>query len=301
MILKIQKTPESMVSNIVSNNGTKFKNHDLLMFFQKEGISHLVTSPYTPQQNPISERGNQTTINKARCLLKDSGLPLLYWAEAVNTSVHLESLTPNSAISFGKPFKRWHHKKQSLNHLHNFGFQAIYYNYINGKFSNRGVKGTLLGYGEGHHSFQILDMEKGSLGLLFHDNPDPLSDQYSLLLFNPPTESRIDSLTLSSIETEHKTNSSSSIPSIDLPKNKGYTWIMDTSTPNQNKIIGNIDLRNVLNSSRRHTHSINSVSCLYPNPKTYLQAIHSPEKDFWINTIKSELNKLGRPLIIPLT
>ncbi|MBW0538093.1 hypothetical protein O181_077808 [Austropuccinia psidii MF-1] len=100
LILKIQKTPASTVSNIVSDNGTEFKNLDLLSFFQKEGISHLVTSPYTPQQNPIAERGNRTTVNKARCLLKESGLPLSYWAEAVNTAVYLENLTPNSSILF---------------------------------------------------------------------------------------------------------------------------------------------------------------------------------------------------------
>ncbi|MBW0495958.1 hypothetical protein O181_035673 [Austropuccinia psidii MF-1] len=51
-----------------------------------------------------------------------------------------------------------------------------------------------------------------ALGLLFHDNPDPMSDQSSLLSFNPPTESRTDSLMLSSIETEHNPNYSSSIP-----------------------------------------------------------------------------------------
>ncbi|MBW0489675.1 hypothetical protein O181_029390 [Austropuccinia psidii MF-1] len=154
LILKIQKTPESMVSNIVSNNGTEFKNLDLLLFFQKEGISHLFTSPYTPQHNSIAERGNQTTVNKARCLLKESGLPLSYWAKAVNTAVYLENLTPNSTILFEKPFKRWHNKEPSLNHLHPFGCQAIVYNnYINGKFSDRGVKGVFLGYGEGHCSF----------------------------------------------------------------------------------------------------------------------------------------------------
>ncbi|MBW0543096.1 hypothetical protein O181_082811 [Austropuccinia psidii MF-1] len=91
-----------MVSNVVSDNGTELKNLDLLLFFQKEGISHLVTSSYTPQQNPIAERGNRTTVNKARCLLKDSGLPLSYWAEEVNTAVYLENLTPNTrGISLG--------------------------------------------------------------------------------------------------------------------------------------------------------------------------------------------------------
>ncbi|MBW0540498.1 hypothetical protein O181_080213 [Austropuccinia psidii MF-1] len=234
---------------------------------------------------------------------------------------------PNSAISFEKPFKRWHNKEPSLNHLHPFGCQAIYYdNYINGRFSDRGVKGALLVYGEGHRSLQMLDMEKvniiishhvkfdnnifpykenspsnqGSLDLLFHDNPDHPSNHSSLLSLNPPTESRIDSLTLSSIETDHNPNLSSSIPSIDLPKDKGYIWIPNTSAPNKNAIFGDIDSQNILNSSRRHTHSINYVSCLYPNPKTYLKAIHSPEKDFWINASKSELTKFGCPLIIPL-
>ncbi|MBW0531029.1 hypothetical protein O181_070744 [Austropuccinia psidii MF-1] len=57
-------------------------------------------SLYTPQQNPVAERGDKTTINMARCLLKDSGLPLSYWEEAVNTAVYLENLTPSCAINF---------------------------------------------------------------------------------------------------------------------------------------------------------------------------------------------------------
>ncbi|MBW0467242.1 hypothetical protein O181_006957 [Austropuccinia psidii MF-1] len=319
LILQIQKNPESMVSNIVSDNGTEFKNFDLLSFFQKEGISHLVTSPYTPQQNPLAERGNRTTVNKARCLLKDSGLPLSYWAEAVNTAVYLENLTPNSAISFEKPFKRWYNKEPSLNHLHPFGCRAVFYNnYINGKFSDRGVKGTFLGYGEGHCSFRILDMEKGnvvishhvkfdnnlfpykenppsnqdSLGLFFYDKPDSPSEQPSLLSSDQPAESSTDLLTVSPIETELTPHTSSSVPPAKLPKHKGYTWIPDTSSPIQNEIIGDIDSRNILNSPRRHAHSINSVSCLYPDPKTYHQAIHCPEKDFWIDAIKSELNNM---------
>ncbi|MBW0483615.1 hypothetical protein O181_023330 [Austropuccinia psidii MF-1] len=74
LILKIQQTPLSKISDVVSDNGSEFKNQDLMTFFQNKGINHLTTPPYTPQQNPVAERGNRTTINKARCLLKDSGL-----------------------------------------------------------------------------------------------------------------------------------------------------------------------------------------------------------------------------------
>ncbi|MBW0476596.1 hypothetical protein O181_016311 [Austropuccinia psidii MF-1] len=89
LILKIKKTLLSTISNILSDKGSEFKNNDLPLFFQAEGVTHLTTSTYTPQQNPVAERGNQTTTDKARCLLKDSGLPLSYWEEAVNTSVYL--------------------------------------------------------------------------------------------------------------------------------------------------------------------------------------------------------------------
>ncbi|MBW0463209.1 hypothetical protein O181_002924 [Austropuccinia psidii MF-1] len=226
LISKIQKTPLSMISNIVSDNGSKFKNQDLLLFFQGEGITHLTTSPYTSQQNPVAERGNKTTMNKARCLLKDSGLALSYWAEAVNTSVYLENLTPNSSISFEKPFQKWNCWEPSLKYLHPFGCLSRYYNkYINGKFSDSGVKGIFLGYREGHHSLRILDVEKGnvilsnhvkfndnvfpykdltsykkdSLDLLFHDSPNPKSDSSLLLLLKPLVNDKDNLLTPSPI------------------------------------------------------------------------------------------------------
>ncbi|MBW0555354.1 hypothetical protein O181_095069 [Austropuccinia psidii MF-1] len=254
LILKIHQTPLSKVSNVVSDNGSEFKKQDLLTFFQKEGITHLTTSPYTPEQNPVAERGNRTTMNKARCLLKDSGLPLSYWAEAVNTAVYLENLTPNSSIDFEKPFRKWHCREPSLKYLHPFGCLGIYYNnYINGKFSDRGVKGVFLGYGEGHRSFRILDVEKEVI----------------------PTD----------ISTTPMTN---------LPKHKGYTWVPETTNLNQNEIISDIDPRNILNESRRKIHSINSVSTLNSDPKNYIQALQSPEKDFWIDAIRNELDNMTK-------
>lgn len=54
---------------------------------------HL-TSPYTPQQNPVAKIGNCTTTEEARTLLKQAGLPNNFWAQAVSTlkTVHLSPL-----------------------------------------------------------------------------------------------------------------------------------------------------------------------------------------------------------------
>ncbi|MBW0559776.1 hypothetical protein O181_099491 [Austropuccinia psidii MF-1] len=80
-----------------------------------------------------------------------------------------------------------------------------------------------------------------SLGLLFYDNPDSPSEKPPSLSSNLPTESSTDSLTLSPIEKEITPHTSCSAPSVKLPKHKGYTWIPNTSTPIQNKIIVDIN------------------------------------------------------------
>ncbi|MBW0460819.1 hypothetical protein O181_000534 [Austropuccinia psidii MF-1] len=124
-IAKIERQSNNKFTNIISNNSTEFVNSELQEFFKQKGISHLTTAPYTAQQNPFSERGNQTTINKARCLLKDSGMDPSLWAKAANTSVYLENLMPSKNINFEVPFKKWLKREPSLKHLQHFGCLAI--------------------------------------------------------------------------------------------------------------------------------------------------------------------------------
>lgn len=44
-------------------------------FYKQKRITHQGTAPYTPQQKSVAERGNQTTSEKARALLKEANLP----------------------------------------------------------------------------------------------------------------------------------------------------------------------------------------------------------------------------------
>ncbi|MBW0497851.1 hypothetical protein O181_037566 [Austropuccinia psidii MF-1] len=153
-ILKIERKSNLKVTNIVSDNGTESVNTEIREFFEENGISHLTTAPYTPEQNPFAERSNQTTITKTRCLLKDSGLYSSFWAEASNTAVYLENLTPSKSINFEDPFKKWFNKEPSLKHLQLFGCLAITLKQrLDGKDDESGSQGIFLGYGETHRSY----------------------------------------------------------------------------------------------------------------------------------------------------
>ncbi|KAD4180484.1 hypothetical protein E3N88_29075 [Mikania micrantha] len=77
------------VKMIRSDNGTEFKNQVLDKFCISKGILRQYSAPRTPAQNGVVERKNRTLIEAARTMLADSGLPLSFWAEAVNTACYV--------------------------------------------------------------------------------------------------------------------------------------------------------------------------------------------------------------------
>ena len=51
------------------DNGMEYTSSQFVEFCSTAGIKCQLTSPYTPQQNGVSERKNQTIMEMAMCLL----------------------------------------------------------------------------------------------------------------------------------------------------------------------------------------------------------------------------------------
>jgi transposase InsO family protein len=76
------------VKKIRSDNDTEFKNTQVEDFLDEEGIKHEFLAPYTPQQNKVAKRKNQTLIGMARTMLDEYKTLDRFWVEAVNTACH---------------------------------------------------------------------------------------------------------------------------------------------------------------------------------------------------------------------
>ncbi|MBW0588622.1 hypothetical protein O181_128337 [Austropuccinia psidii MF-1] len=79
---------------IISDGGGEFKNNSFEQLCSKSGIKHCFGPAYTPQHNGISERGNRSIIEKARCLLMQFSLPMKFWGVATATAAFLCNLIP---------------------------------------------------------------------------------------------------------------------------------------------------------------------------------------------------------------
>jgi transposase InsO family protein len=60
---------------IRTDRGGEFNSQLVTIFCNETGIKHYTTTPYTPQQNGVVERRNQTVVEMARCMLKSKGVP----------------------------------------------------------------------------------------------------------------------------------------------------------------------------------------------------------------------------------
>jgi transposase InsO family protein len=76
------------VKKIRSDNSSKFKNSRIEDYCDENGIKHEFSAKYTPQQNGVVERKNQTLIDMARLMLSEYNVSGNFWAEAINTACH---------------------------------------------------------------------------------------------------------------------------------------------------------------------------------------------------------------------
>ncbi|KAH9735646.1 Integrase catalytic domain-containing protein [Citrus sinensis] len=72
---------------------------------------------FTPQQNGLAEMMNRTLVDKTKCLLINSKLPMSFWAEVVSTTSYLVNKSSSAAIGFKTPEELWSGKPGRYEHL----------------------------------------------------------------------------------------------------------------------------------------------------------------------------------------
>lgn len=156
-----------------TDNGLEFCNKMFDEFCADKGIQRHRTCAYTPQQNGIAERMNQTIMEKVRSMLSDSGLPKRFWAEATHTAVLLINKTPSSALNFDIPDKKWHGNAPVYSYLRRFGCVTFVHT-DDGKLSPRAKKGVLVGYPTGINGYKVWLVEEKkfvvSRNIVFQEN-----------------------------------------------------------------------------------------------------------------------------------
>jgi hypothetical protein len=108
-----------------TDNGGEFTVAKFMSYCADEGVQLHYSTPYSPQQNGVSERHNQTVVGMAQALLKQRGMTAVFWGEAVVTAVYILNRSPTKALNDRTPYEAWHGRKPTVSHLRVFGCLAF--------------------------------------------------------------------------------------------------------------------------------------------------------------------------------
>ena len=141
-----------------TDNGGEFTAAEFASYCADEGVQRHYSASYSPQQNGVVERRNQTVVGMARALLKQRGMPAVFWGEAVVTAVYILNRSPTKALNGMTPYEAWHGRKPAVSHLRVFGCLAFTkeLGHIS-KLDDRSTPGVFIGYAEGSKAYRILD------------------------------------------------------------------------------------------------------------------------------------------------
>jgi transposase InsO family protein len=149
----------SRLKALRTDRGGEFNSRAFTVYCSEQGIRHNTTTAYTPQQNGVVERRNQTIVEMAGCMLKSMNVPGKFWGEAVKTVVYLLNRSPTKSLDGKTPFEVWYGRKPSVRHLHTFGCKVFAKRIQPGitKLADRSTPGVFLGYEPGTKGYRVYD------------------------------------------------------------------------------------------------------------------------------------------------
>ncbi|KAL1207442.1 Retrovirus-related Pol polyprotein from transposon TNT 1-94 [Cardamine amara subsp. amara] len=107
-----------------TGRGGEFTSREFNNFCESNGIKRHLTAPYTPQQNGVVKRRNQTLMEMTRSILKAMKVPNFPWGEAVCHATYIINRVPTRALENMTPYESLRKKKPSLDHIRVFGCLA---------------------------------------------------------------------------------------------------------------------------------------------------------------------------------
>jgi hypothetical protein len=160
---RAQNDFEIKIKKIRSDNGKEFDNTNIEAYCDKIGIKHEVSLTYTPQQNGVVERKNQTLITLSRTMLDEYNTSEKLWAEAINTACYASNRLFLQKFLGKTPYELLNGKKPDVSFFRVFGCKCYIYKKRQhlGKFQRRCDISFLVGYSSKSKAYRVFNYATG--------------------------------------------------------------------------------------------------------------------------------------------
>ena len=264
----VERQYERKIKTLRTDNGGEYTSHIFERFLTNEGIRHERSIAKTPEQNGLAERMNRTLVETVRCMISDSGVSKIFWAEAISTATYIRNRSPCSSLNLKTPYEMLNGRKSNVKHIRIFGCTAFAHipNDERKKLDFKARKCIIVGYGTFTKGYRLYDLDWRriiySKDVIFDEGNYPVLNKLS------------DDETKNDFKIDLSSSESSDEVSVNEPVNSIRKSVRNRKEPDRF-------------GEWAYIASDNN------DPKTVDEALKSSESKFWKQAMERELKALS--------
>ncbi|KAK9003614.1 hypothetical protein V6N11_084253 [Hibiscus sabdariffa] len=272
---EVQNKHGKSIKALRSDRGGEYLSQDFDELLKECGIVSQLTPPGTPQWNGVSERRNRTLLDMVRSMMSHTDLPTSFWGYALETAAFTLNRVPSKSVQ-KTPHEMWNGKRPNMSFMKIWGCKAYVKHQMSTKLEPKSEKCTFVGY------------PKETKGYYFYNENKVFVARTGVFL-----------------EKEFLTNSGKS-RNIELkevqqqqdiePEVEGISQAVEENPTD-------LETQPLRRSSReRHeperygflvtTHG-DVILVDQDEPKTYEEAVASPDSEKWLGAMRSEMDSMS--------
>ncbi|KAK8656122.1 hypothetical protein V6N13_108681 [Hibiscus sabdariffa] len=274
---EVQNQHGKSIKALRSDRGGEYLSHEFDELLKECGIVSQLTPPGTPQWNGVSERRNRTLLDMVRSMMSHSDLSISFWGHALETAAFTLNRVQSKSVQ-KTPHEMWTRKRPSMSFMKIWGCKAYVKHQMSTKLEPKFHKCTFVGY------------PKETKGYYFYNHKENkvFVARTGVFLEKDFLSSKEDRR---NIELEEVQQQQDTEPEVE----RFSQTVEENST--------DLETRPLQRSTReRHeperygflvtTHG-DVILVDHDEPKTYQEAVSSPDFEKWLEAMRSEMDSMS--------
>ncbi|KAL4361053.1 hypothetical protein GQ457_04G019690 [Hibiscus cannabinus] len=142
---EVQNQHGESIKALRSDRGGEYLSQDFDELLKECGIVSQLTPPGTPQWNGVSERRNRTLLVMVRSMMSHTDLPTSFWGYALETAAFTLNRVPSKSVQ-KTPHEMWTGRRPNMSFMKIWGCKAYVKHQMSTKLEPKSEKCTFVGY-----------------------------------------------------------------------------------------------------------------------------------------------------------
>ncbi|KAK8589956.1 hypothetical protein V6N12_024343 [Hibiscus sabdariffa] len=260
-----------------SDRGGEYLSQDFDELLKECGVVSQLTPPGTPQWNGVSERRNRTLLDMVRSMMSHSDLPISFWGHALEIAAFTLNRVPSKLVQ-KTPYEIWTGKRPSMSFMKIWGCQAYVKHQMSIKLEPRSHKCIFVGYPKETKEYYFFNSKENKVFVA----------RTGVFLEKEFLSSKRDRRNIELEEVQQQ--------QVTEPEVEQTSQIVEENSTNLEK--------QPLRRSTRERHEPERYGFLVTThgdvilvdqdePKTYQEAVLSPDSKKWLEAMRSEMDSMS--------